>query len=102
MLTLRALCLKVLLRYKQYLGMHQKVGRVTFGQHLLQSTSNPGDLGDVPVGLLWHVLKQCSAEQLAAIEDATAYVVVGATNTLQSPLTVHSLHSQVWWAQPSQ
>ena len=30
-----------------------------------------GDVGDIPVVLIWPVLKVCNAEELAAIEDAT-------------------------------
>lgn len=44
-----------------------------------------GDLGDVPVALLWVVLKQCTAEQLASIEDSTAYVAAQGCCARQMP-----------------
>ena len=30
-----------------------------------------GDIGDIPVDIIWPVLKVCNAEELATIEDAT-------------------------------
>ena len=30
-----------------------------------------GDVGDIPVDVIWSVLKICNAEELATIEDAT-------------------------------
>eukprot|EP00891_Asterochloris_glomerata_P005690 jgi/Astpho2/5690/Aster-x1314 len=48
--SLQQICLQCLVVYKECLG----------------------DVGDIPVVLIWPVLKVCNAEELAAIEDATS------------------------------
>lgn len=87
MFTLQETCLRVLFRHRDCLGAQLCLHEAT------QSIINSGDLGDVPIGILWPVLLRCSALQLASIEDATAY----GDSTVLLVTTI----AQVWRACPA-